>query len=157
LVTIMGTTYLTADHAVVAHNLPWGVTGPSPLTTAVQKSMSLDIHQYPDQSDLENAANQAKIYGGFVPQTNTLILSVAASLRAPSVMSAAYEKAAKQAGVKLQAKQINTLPSQDPRGSFPASPCSCCYWLATSAPRSRCSAPRRRQRTTESWRCSATR
>jgi hypothetical protein len=119
LVTIMGTAYISADHAVVAHNLPWGVTAPSPLTTAVQKNISLDIHQYANQSDLENAANQAKIYGGFVPQTNTLILSVAASLRAPSVISAAYEQAAKQAGVKLQAKQINTFPSQDPEGVVP--------------------------------------
>jgi hypothetical protein len=94
LVTIMGTTYISADHAVVAHNLPWGITGSSPLTTAVQKSISLDIHQYANQSDLENAADEAKIYGGFVPQTNTLIVSLAASLRAPSVMSAAYEKGA---------------------------------------------------------------
>lgn len=96
-----------------------GVTGSSPLTTAVQKSVSLDIHKYANQSALENAANQAKIYGGFVPQTNTLILSVAASLPAPSVMSSAYGKAAKQAGVKLQAKEINTLPFQDPEGVVP--------------------------------------
>jgi hypothetical protein len=119
LVTIMATTYISADHAVVAHNLPWGVTGSSPLTTAVQKSVSLDLHQYANQSDLENAGNQAKIYGGFVPQTNTLIISVASSLWAPAVMPAAYEKAAKQAGVKLQLKAINTLPSQDPEGVVP--------------------------------------
>jgi hypothetical protein len=121
LVTIMGTTYISADHAVVAHNLPWGVTGSSPLTTAVQKSVSLDIHQYANQSDLEKAANQAKIYGGFVPQTNTLIISVASSLWAPAVMPAAYEKAAKQANVKLQLKAIDTLPSQDPEGVVPGS------------------------------------
>ncbi|MGZ4185476.1 MAG: hypothetical protein ACXWMB_06145 [Candidatus Limnocylindria bacterium] len=120
LVTIMGTTYLSANHAVVAHDLPWGVTGSSPLTTAVQKNISLDVHQYANQSDLEKAADEAKIYGGFVPQTNTLIISVASSLRAPSVMSAAYEKAAKQAGVKLQAKEINKLPSQDPEGVVPS-------------------------------------
>lgn len=120
LVTIMGTTYLSANHGVVAHDLPWGVTGPSPLTTAVQKDVSLDVHQYASQSDLEKAADQAKIYGGFVPQTNTLIISVASSLRAPSVMGAAYAKAAKQAGVKLQPKEINTLPSQDPEGVVPS-------------------------------------
>jgi hypothetical protein len=50
------------------------------LTTEVQKSVSLDIHHYTNQSDLENAANHAEIYGGFVPQTNTLILNVASSL-----------------------------------------------------------------------------
>ena len=46
----------------------------------MQKSVSLDIHHYTNQSDLENAANHAEIYGGFVPQTNTLILNVASSL-----------------------------------------------------------------------------
>ncbi len=119
MVTIMGTTYISANHGVVAHNLPWGVTGSSPLTAEVQKSVSLDIHSYATQSDLENAANHATIYGGFVPQTNTLILNVAASLWAPFVMPVAYEKAAKQAGVKLQAKAINPLPSQDPEGVVP--------------------------------------
>jgi hypothetical protein len=45
MATIMGTAYISADHAVVAHDLPWGVVGSSPLTTAVQKSVGLDIHQ----------------------------------------------------------------------------------------------------------------
>ena len=119
MVTIMGTTYISAEHGVVAHNLPWGVTGSSPLTTEVQKSISLKIHQYANQSDLENAANHATIYGGFVPQTNTVIVSLASSLWAPFVMPQAYEKAAKQAGVKLQLKAINPLPSQDPEGVVP--------------------------------------
>ncbi len=30
MVSIMATTYVTADHAVVAHNLPWGQVGSSP-------------------------------------------------------------------------------------------------------------------------------
>lgn len=119
MVTIMAATYIWANHAVVAHDLPWGVTGSSPLTTEVQKSVSLDIHEYANQSELENAANHAEIYGGFVPQTNTLILNVAASLWAPFVMPEAYEKAARQAGVKLQFKAINQLPPEDPEGAVP--------------------------------------
>ena len=119
MAAIMGTTYISANHGVVAHNLPWGVTGSSSLTTEVQKSISMDIHQYASQADLEQAAGQAKIYGGFVPQTNTVIVSVASSLWAPFVVPAAYEKAAKQAGVKLQVKAINPLPSQDPEGVVP--------------------------------------
>jgi hypothetical protein len=94
MVTIMATTYISANHPVVAHNLPWGVTGSSPVTTEVQQSVSLDIHQYATQADLENVANHAEIYGGFVPQTNTLIINVAASLWAPFVMPEAYLKAA---------------------------------------------------------------
>jgi hypothetical protein len=119
LATIMATTYITADHAVVAHNLPWGQVGSSPLTTTVGKSVSLQVHQYASQADLEQAADQSKIYGGFVAQGNTLIISEAASLWAPGIMTATYEKAAKASGVKLQAKVINKLPSQDPQGAVP--------------------------------------
>ena len=80
MATIMVTTYVSSEHAVVAHNLPWGVTGPSSLTTAVQQNISLKIHHFTNQSALENAATNTKIYGGFVPQTNTVIISEAASL-----------------------------------------------------------------------------
>ena len=119
LASIMATTYISADHAVVAHNLPWGQVGSSPLTTTVQKSISLQVHQYASEADLEQAANQAKIYGGFIAQGNTLILSEAASLRAPGVMTDAYEQAAKQSGQKLQVKEINKFPAQDPEGAVP--------------------------------------
>lgn len=63
MTTIMITTYVSAQHAVVARDLPWGVTGTSPLTTAVQQHVSLDIHQYSDQAALGDAANRAEIYG----------------------------------------------------------------------------------------------
>ena len=43
-----------------------GQVGSSPLTTTVQKSASLQVHQYASESDLVQAANESKIYGGFV-------------------------------------------------------------------------------------------
>lgn len=120
MTTIMVTTYVQAEHAVVAHNLPWGQVGQSPLTTAVQKNVSLKIHSYSSQQDLENAANKTTVYGGFVAQTNTLVISEAASLWAPGVMPAYYEKAARAQGVKLGIpKVINKLPEQDPEGVVP--------------------------------------
>jgi hypothetical protein len=94
LATIMATTYISADHAVVAHNLPWGQVGSSLLTSTVEKSVSLKVHQYASEADLEQAAGQTKIYGGFVASSNTLIISEAASLWAPAVMPAAYGRAA---------------------------------------------------------------
>jgi hypothetical protein len=66
MTAIMATTYVQAEHGVVAHNLPWGQVGQSPLTAAVQQKVFLKIHTYANQADLENAANHAKIYGGFV-------------------------------------------------------------------------------------------
>ncbi len=131
MAAIMATTYVWANHGVVAYNLPWGQVGSSSLTTTVQKSISLDVHQYPNQSDLEQAADQAKIYGGFVASSNTLIISEAASLWAPGVMPAAYLKAAKAAGQKLllpgqrlHIKVINKLPPWTQRGSSLAWSCS---------------------------------
>ena len=115
----MATTYVSSEHGVVAHNLPWGQVGSSPLTAAVQKDISLDVHQYPNQSALEEAAGQTKIYGGFVASSNTVIIAEAASLWAPGVMPAAYEKAAKAAGQKLQLRVINKLPPMDPEGVVP--------------------------------------
>jgi hypothetical protein len=95
MATIVVTTYVSAQHAVVARNLPWGVTGSSPLTAAVQQHVSLDIHHYSDQAALEAAANRAEIYGGFVPQSNTVVIAEAASLVSPAQLPALYEEAAR--------------------------------------------------------------
>ncbi len=123
MTTIMVTTYVQAEHGVVAHNLPWGEVGSSPLTAAVEKKISLKIHSYSSEQDLVNAANNTTIYGGFVAQSNTLIISEAASLWAPGVMPAAYLEAAKALGVNVSTfqtpKVINKLPKQDPEGVVP--------------------------------------
>ena len=119
LVSIMATTYISAEHLPVAHNLPWGVTGPSSLTTAVQKSTDLEIHQYANQATLEQAPNQGAIYGGFVSQANTVIVSQAASLKASLDLPVAYEKAAKAQGVQVRFLTINKLPPMDPEGVVP--------------------------------------
>ncbi|MBO4257476.1 hypothetical protein [Streptomyces griseorubiginosus] len=119
MTTIMVTTYVSAQHAVVARDLPWGVTGSSPLTTAVQKHVSLSIHHYKDQAALEDAAGRTEIYGGFVPQSNTVVIAEAASLVAPGQMPAFYEQAAKAAGVHLAFKVTNKLPKEDPLGVVP--------------------------------------
>src|ERR1022692_1092486 len=91
----------------------------SPLTTTVEKSVSLQVHQYASQSDLEQAASQSKIYGGFVASSNTLIISEAASLWAPAVMPAAYGKAALQSRTRIHLKVVNKLSSADPQGAVP--------------------------------------
>jgi hypothetical protein len=89
------------------------------LTTAVQQKVDLQIHNYASQTDLVNAANQATIYGGFVPQTNTVIINEAASLWAPGIMPAYYEEAAKAQGETLNFQVVNQLPTMDPEGVVP--------------------------------------
>jgi hypothetical protein len=116
MVTIMATTYIWRTMRSSLTTYPGG-TGSIALDDRGAEERQPDIHQYANQSDLENAPI-AEI-SGFVPQTNTLILNVASSLWAPFVMPVAYEKAAKQQGVKLHAKALNTLPPQDPEGVVP--------------------------------------
>ncbi|MGW4489208.1 hypothetical protein ACWEOE_35905 [Amycolatopsis sp. NPDC004368] len=117
--TIMVTTYVWANHGVVARDLPWGVTGPSPLTSAVQQNVNMDIHTYANQADLETAAGETTIYGGFNAQTNTVVISEAASLWAPGVMPAEYLKAGQALGQQVHFSVINTLPKEDPEGVVP--------------------------------------
>jgi hypothetical protein len=62
MTTIMVTTYVQSQRGVVAHNLPWGQVGQSPLTAQVQKSVSLDLKTYPSQSAMEQAARETKLY-----------------------------------------------------------------------------------------------
>ncbi len=119
MTTIMVTTYVQSGHGVVAHDLPWGQVGQSPLTAAVQREMSLKIHDYASQQELVTAADHTTVYGGFVASTNTLIISEAASLWAPGVMPAAYLKAARAAGVRLHLRVVNRLPPEDPEGVVP--------------------------------------
>ena len=51
-----------STHAFTLHNLPFGVTGSSSLVSAVGKKLSLKTIQYPNQSAVEQAIAENKIY-----------------------------------------------------------------------------------------------
>ena len=51
------------------HRLPFGVTGPSPLLTPAEKTFSLKVTQYPDETAVKTAIGQAKICGALIPAT----------------------------------------------------------------------------------------
>ncbi|MFG2978251.1 hypothetical protein ACGFYY_35360 [Streptomyces sp. NPDC048331] len=59
------------------------------------------IRSRSDQAALEAAAGRTEIYGGFVAETNTVVIAEAAGLVAPGQMPALYEEAAKAQGQKL--------------------------------------------------------
>ncbi|WP_086561986.1 hypothetical protein [Streptomyces africanus] len=86
---------------------------------AVQEQFSLKTHQYQDQGALEDAANRSEIYGGFVAQSNTVVIAEAASLVAPGQMPALHEKAAKAQGQHLAFKVTSQLPKENPLGVVP--------------------------------------
>jgi hypothetical protein len=114
--------YTRAERNPVASNLPFGEMGSSPLTAQVQRHMSLKTIQYPNQSALNTAFNQNKIYGALVSSsgTNTLILNGAASAYAGYPLTINFTNAAAQQKATLKGKTTNDPPSGDPFGIIPA-------------------------------------
>ena len=115
-------TYMSAGHAPKATNLPFGVTGSSPILTAAEKTFSLKVTRYPDESAVKTAIDQAQIWGALIPHTrappSTLIVVPSISDLAPLDLAVRFENAAKSAGQKLTVQQYAPvpLPTKDPFG-----------------------------------------
>jgi hypothetical protein len=118
--SLFSTTYMTAEHAPKATNLPFGVTGTSPVLTEVEKTLSLKVTTYPNQSAINNAIDQAKIWGGFIPSSTSSTLVVVPSISdlAPALLALRFQEAAKSTGQKLTIQQHAPvpLPPKDPFG-----------------------------------------
>src|SRR5262249_14275075 len=64
---LFSATYMSAEHAPKATNLPFGTTGSSPILTAAEKNVSLNVTQYPNEQAVKNAINQTTIWGALIP------------------------------------------------------------------------------------------
>ena len=117
---LFSTTYMSAQHAPKATNLPFGVTGSSPILTAAEKTISLSVTQYPNEQAAKTAIDQTTIWGALIPSgtSNTLIVVPSISDLAPAVLAARFQDAAKAAGQKLTVQQYAPvpLPPKDPFG-----------------------------------------
>jgi hypothetical protein len=117
---LFSATYMSAEHAPKATNLPFGTTGSSPILTAAEKNISLSVTQYPNEQAVKNAINQTTIWGALIPSgtSNTLIVVPSISDLAPAVLALRFEEAAKAAGQKLTVQQYAPvpLPPKDPFG-----------------------------------------
>ena len=71
LVAIFAVCLVSAVQELKPREMPFGVTGPSPVVDAVQKMYSLDLITYSSQSDLTQAAKRGDIYGGYIPGSST--------------------------------------------------------------------------------------
>ena len=117
---LFATTYMSAEHAPKATNLPFGVTGSSPVLTAAEKTISLSVTQYPNESAAKNAINQTTIWGALITSgtSNTLIVVPSISDLAPLDLAARFQDAAKATGQKLTVQQYAPVPlaKKDPFG-----------------------------------------
>jgi hypothetical protein len=112
--------YMDSGHKPVATDLPFGITGSSPILTQVEKTFSLKVTRYPGVPAVREAIGQAKIWGALVPGSpaSTLIVVPAASSLAPLDLSVQFGNAAKSLRQPLKVQQYGPvpLPPKDPGG-----------------------------------------
>ncbi|MEU6530893.1 hypothetical protein ABZ869_17115 [Streptomyces sp. NPDC046928] len=115
--------YTSAQHAPKAVDLPFGVTGSSPVLAAARKDISLKVTQYPDEAAVKGAIDKAKIWGGLVASgtSNTLLVVPSISDYAALPLTEAFEKAAKGTGQQFTVKAYMPVPlaPKDPIGLVP--------------------------------------
>jgi len=89
VVSIFAVCLVTAIQPLEPGEMPFGVTGSSPVVDAVQKEFSLDLTTYSDESDLTQAAERGDIHGGYIPgsSTDTLV-----TVPAKSFFAEVYER-----------------------------------------------------------------
>ena len=117
---LFATTYMSAGHAPKATDLPFGVTGSSPVLTAAEKTISLKVTRYPNEQAAKTAIDQAQIWGALITSgtSNTLIVVPSISDLAPLDLAVRFEDAAKSAGQKITVQQYAPVPlaAKDPFG-----------------------------------------
>ncbi|HET6356873.1 hypothetical protein [Streptomyces sp.] len=112
--------YISSAHEPVATDLPIGATGASPILNAAQRNLSLKVTQYPDETAVKDAIDQAKIYGALIPgpTSNTLLVVPTLSDIAPLDLAGNFEVAAKKLRQPLHVEQYapHPLAKKDPFG-----------------------------------------
>lgn len=109
---------VSALQLLVVRNVPFGVTGASPIVNAVASKVSLETLAYADESAAMNAINQSKLYGAYLPgaTSDTLIVVPAKSFFGRVELQAAFEDAAKKLGRPLTVQTVKPLPLSDRLG-----------------------------------------
>ncbi|WP_086871214.1 hypothetical protein [Streptomyces viridochromogenes] len=120
---LFATNYMSAQHAPEAVDLPFGVTGSSPVLATARKDISLEVTQYPDEAAVRSAIDKAKIWGGLVTSgtSNTLLVVPSISDYAALPLTEAFETAAKRTGQQFTVKAYMPVPlaPKDPIGLVP--------------------------------------
>ena len=126
----LGAGWISILQAQVPRNMPFGVTGASPVVTAAQ-SQKISGYQvsfvntvYPNETAAMDAINQGKIYGAYITGTtsDTLLSSQAKSFFAYTEIVPLFAETAAKMGRPLQVKVVKQLPAgKDPTGTVTGS------------------------------------
>ena len=120
LVAIFAVCLVSALQLLAPREMPFGVTGPSPVVTAVQKEYSLDIKQYSSPDDLTAAAKRGEIYGGYIPgaSSDELVTVPAKSFFGEVYVRGGFADAAEKLGRTFTTTTIAPLPTSDRTGAL---------------------------------------
>jgi hypothetical protein len=104
--------YMDSGHEPVATNMPFGVTGSSPILTQVEKTFSPKVTRNPNASAVKTAIGQAQLYGTLEPGSpaSTLITVPSISDLAPLDMAVQFENAAKSLKQQLKVQNYTPVP-----------------------------------------------
>lgn len=118
LVVIFAVCLVSAVQLLFPRDMPFGVTGSSPVVEAVQQKLGLDVTTYPSASDLEAAARAGDVYGGYVvgSTADTLLTVPAKSFFGDIYLTGGFEEAAKADGRELTTQKVVPLPTEDRTG-----------------------------------------
>ena len=110
---------VSALQLLVPRDMPFGVTGSSPVVSDVQKKVSLDLKHYSNEKDLIDAAERGDIYGGYMPggSSDTLVTVPAKSFFGEIYVRGGFTDAAKKNDREVTTKVVAPLPTSDRTGA----------------------------------------
>ena len=128
VVTLLLVLVLTAVFAVclvsvlqllVPRDMPFGVTGSSPVISDVQDKISLDLIHYSNENELIDAAKRGDIDGGYIPgaSSDTIVTVPAKSFFGEIYVRGDFTDAAKKNGREVTTKVVAPLPTSDRTGA----------------------------------------
>ncbi len=119
LAAFFGLCLVSALQLLVPRDMPFGVTGPSPVVDAVMSESSLDVTTYTSEADLTQAAERGDIYGGYIPGSSSdkLVTVPAKSFFGEVYVRGGFAAAAKKAGRTFATTVIAPLPTSDRTGA----------------------------------------
>ncbi len=120
LVALFALCLISALQLLSPREMPFGVTGPSPVVDAVQQVYSLDLITYDNEGDLLAAAQRGDIYGGYIPgsSTDTLVTVPAKSFFGEVFVVGGFNDAAEKAGRTITTTTVAPLPTGDRLGGL---------------------------------------
>jgi hypothetical protein len=126
LASVLTVVSISANATQRPQNMPFGVTGSSPVVTVAESSKLAGAYQmsfvnrlYANEAEVMRAINRGEIYGAYLPGTtsDTLLTVPTKSFFATFVITGTFEGVAKKMGRALTVKQVKPLPKgKDPFG-----------------------------------------